>query len=145
MAKGNKVKHPSRTASAQPAPRPRSVKIGHIDFTINWIDDAEWTTPNGHDPSLQGNFQSNEGRINIRVQKDVHEQTMRETLWHEIMHGCWWFMCLAQLPVAPGLDKEDQEEDVVFRITHATLLVMQANPDVMAYLGAQLWKVKVRG
>jgi hypothetical protein len=143
MPKATKVKHPAPAKGKQPAPRPTSVRIGHIDFAIRWISDEDWTTPNGQDPSLQGIFYRTDGRINIRVQKDVHEQTLRETLWHEIMHGCWWWMGMTDLPVAPGKDADDQEEDTVLRLTHASLLVMQENPEVMAYLSAGLFKKKV--
>lgn len=144
MAKGNEVKWPPKEKGFKPAPRPTSVKIGHIEFAIHWIPESEWTVPNGNDPSLQGLFLPNAGRINMRLQSDMHEQTLRETLWHEILHGCWWFMGMASLPVAPGKDPEDAEEDVVLRITHCSLMVMQDNPDVMAYLSAALWSTKVR-
>lgn len=140
----NKPKHPERTSAAQPAPRPTNVKIGFYNLVIKWIPEAEWREPNGMDPGLQGQFDANVGRISMRVQTDVHEQMLRETLWHEILHGCWWHMGLTDHPVTDK-DGEEQEEQIVKRITHASLQVIQDNPDVMAYLGAQLWQVKVRG
>jgi hypothetical protein len=142
-ATNNVVSWPPKEKGWKPAPRPTSVKIGHLEFSIHFIPETEWTVPNGNDPDLQGIFLANQGRINIRVQNDVHEQVLRETLWHEILHGCWWFMGMASLPVAPGLDKESQEEDVVLRVTHCTFMVMQDNPDVMAYLSALLFSAKV--
>jgi|ERR1700754_1851310 len=142
MPKATAVSWPPKEKGYRPAPRPTSVKIGHLEFSVHWISDAEWTTPNGQDPGLQGIFLQTAGRINIRVQSDVHEQTLRETLWHEIMHGCWWFMGLTNTPVDPTKG-EEHEEDLVMRITHCSFMVLQDNPDVMAYLSASLFSVKM--
>lgn len=145
MAKGNNVNWPPKEKGFRPAPRPTSVKIGHLEFGIHWISQSEWTVPNGNDPNLQGIFLANQGRINILIQPDVHEQTLRETLWHEILHGCWWFMGMAAAsPVAVSKGDDELEEDVVMRLTHCSFMVMQDNPDVMAYLSALLFSAKVR-
>lgn len=114
-----------------------------MEFAIHWISEAKWTAPSGNDPGLQGIFLANEGRIHVRIPKDIHEQVLRETLWHEIMHGCWWFMGMAQLSVAPGKSPEEAEEDTVLRLTHCSLMVLQDNPEVTAYLSAGLYPRKV--
>lgn len=146
MSRATKVTWPPKEKGYRPAPRPVSVKIGHLEYAIHWIPEQEWTVPHGNDPELQGIFLANQGRINIRIQPDVHEQVLRETLWHEIMHGCWWFMGMAATsPVANSKGHDDLEEDVVMRITHASFMVMQENPDVMAYLSALLFGVKAHG
>src|SRR3546814_6398717 len=106
MPKARKVSWPPAEKNWRPAPRPTSVKIGHLEFAIHWIAEEEWTVPNGNDPDLQGIFLANQGRINVRVQNDVHEQVLRETLWHEILHGCWWFMGMAAHE--PGAQRNEQ-------------------------------------
>lgn len=141
MPKARKINWPPAEKDYRPAPRPTSVKIGHMEYAIHWINESDWTVPNGNDPGLQGIFLQNQGRINIRMQPDVHEQTLRETLWHEVVHGCWWFMGLANSPVDPSRS-EEHEEDLVMRITHCSFMVMQDNPDVMAYLSAGLYPKK---
>lgn len=144
MAKGNEtnsVNWPPKEKGFKPAPRPTSVKVGFYELAILWIADDQWTVPNGNDPGLQGSADMQDGCIRMRVQKDVHEQLLRETLWHEILHACWWHMGLSDHPVAQD---KDQEEEIIKRITHASLQVLQDNPDVMAYLSAALYSTKVR-
>jgi hypothetical protein len=77
----------------------------------------------------------------MRVQEGIHDQLLRETLWHEILHACWWHMGLVNHPVAP----DNQEEEIILRITHASLQVLQDNPEVLAYLSAGLYPEKHRG
>lgn len=137
MPKATKVNWPPAEKGYRPAPRPTSVKVGFIEYAILWIPNDDWTTPNGQAPDLQGVFSAHDGTIRMRMWKDMHEQMYRETLWHEILHACWWHMALS--------DHDEQEEEIVKRITHASLQVMQDNPDVMAYLSAALYEVKPRG
>lgn len=136
-------KHPKRTPKAQPAPRPSSVKVGFYEYAIIWATEEEWLS-GGFDVEKQGTCDANGARLNIRITPNVHEQILRETLLHEIIHAIWWTLGLREFPIKTK-DLEASEEEMVLRLTHPLLAVIQENPDVMAYLGAQLWKVKVRG
>lgn len=136
-----KVNWPTKVGDLRPAPRPVAVTVGFYELAIKWIPEAEWTKPEGLDPTLCGQFDADKGHILMRVGKDTHEQMLRETLWHEILHACWWHMALSDHPVEKG---EEQEEEIIKRITHASLQVVQDNPEVMAYITAQLNRTKVK-
>lgn len=141
-APNTKVNWPPKTADMSPAPRPTAVTVGFYELAIKWIPDDKWVKPEGIDPSACGQFDADRGHILMRVTPDTHEQMLRETLWHEILHACWWHMGLSDYPVV----KDDaQEEEIVKRITHASLHVIQENPGVMAYISAGLYRKKVWG
>lgn len=142
MPKATKVKHPARTVDAQPAPRPRSVKVGFLEYVIIWMDDKVWRGDDDRDNSAIGEHVVVQGNIFMRLVPDVHEDYYRETLVHEILHACWAMADLNEKPVAAD---EDQEETIIARVSNVLISVLKDNPDVVAYLGAQLWKVKVRG
>ena len=58
---------------------PRSVKIGHLDFSIELVPQA--------DIGAYGDCHIDGQRI--RIDKDLKPQTMAEVLLHELMHACW--------------------------------------------------------
>lgn len=136
------VNWPPKEKGYRPAPRPTSVKIGFYELAIKWVDE-EWAKL--YNPELMGQFDANQGHILMRMNDAngnlMNEQILRETLWHEILHGCWWHMGLSEHPVALS---EEQEEEIIKRVTHASLQVIQDNPDVMAYLSSLLFATKVR-
>jgi len=138
----NAVNWPPKEKGFRPAPRPTSVKIGFYELVIKWVGE-EWGK--GYDPNLMGQFDANRGQIAMRLHDAsgnlMNEQILRETLWHEVLHGCWWHMGLSDHPVKMD---DDQEEEIIKRITHASLQVIQDNPEVMAYLSASLFSTKVR-
>jgi hypothetical protein len=54
--------------------RPTSVKVGHMDFSIAWIDEKEWLQKDDNDKA--GSSWYSNGAIRVRMQNtgvDVHE------------------------------------------------------------------------
>jgi hypothetical protein len=141
-ATNNVVNWPPKEKGWKPAPRPTSVKIGFYELAILWVSGDEWIKK--YNPELMGQFDANQGYILMRLHdangNNLSEQILRETLWHEMLHGCWWHMGLSDHPVMQG---EEQEEEIIKRITHASLQAIQDNPEVMAYLSSLLFATKV--
>lgn len=115
------------------SPRPQSVRVFFVDYRLHWYSEAEWLM-GPLDNDMQGQCDTTTACIHMRVQPDVHEQTLRETLWHEILHAIFWHMGFRDSPVPTT---GDQEEEIIVRISHAILTVQQDNPEVMAYLASR--------
>jgi hypothetical protein len=143
MPKATKVTWPPAEKGFKPAPRPTSVKVGIYEYVVLWIDDKEWRGMDDTDNGHIGDHHGPSARIRIRLVPDCHEQTFRETLWHEIMHAVWYQTDMNGNPVSVEVVGEvDQEETIIARSSYLFLQVLQDNPDVMAYLSAMLYSVK---
>lgn len=145
MPKATKGKSPKATSDAKPAPRPVSVKVGLLEYSIRWIDDKVWRGMNTTSNVNIGEHQGPQGTIEIRLVPLVLEDTLREVLWHEIMHAVWYVCNFNDKPspVEEDAQGNDQEERIISGTSFMFAQVIRDNPDVMAYLGGQLWKVKV--
>lgn len=122
----------SKAKGAKSPKRPDSVKIFFINYHINWYTESEWLM-SPLDNDMQGQADSLAGCIHMRVQPHAHEQMLRETLWHEILHTLWWHMGLRDSPVHRDTN-EETEEEIILRISHGIITVQQENPAVMAWL-----------
>jgi len=120
-------------AKKKPTTPNRPKKVFFLDYHINWYSEAEWLM-SPLDNNLQGQCDSHASCIHMRQQPYVHEQILRETLWHEILHAIWWHMGLRDNPVRTE-DYEANEEEIILRLSHGIVTVQQDNPKVMAYLG----------
>ena len=115
--------------------RPSRVKVGFFNYRINWRSEEDWlSSPLNND--MQGMHDAHTGCLHIRVQESVHEQILRETLMHEILHAIWWHQGLRDFSFPRKTDHlgDDQEERIVLAINHGLMGVLQENPKVMKWL-----------
>jgi hypothetical protein len=113
--------------------RPTSVKVGHMDFSITWVDEKEWLQKDDNDKA--GSSWYSNGAIRIRMQNagvDVHEDALRECLLHETLHCCW--QVVANMAHSRSEENVDVEEWFVGSITMPLIQVLRDNPPVMKYL-----------
>lgn len=115
----------------KPPVRPTSVKVGWADFSISYIANEEWGKkhPNHEDDS--GLMWAVDQTIAVRCQDEVHEQVIRETLLHEIMHAVWYISYLTYKKPNEFLDFE---EEIVRHSSGPMLSVLQDNPILVKYL-----------
>lgn len=66
----------------------------------------------------------------IRLKRDVGPDHMRDTLLHEVLHGC---IDPTNISTMVGWNSE-VEEAVVLALTPHLLAVLRGNPDFVAYL-----------
>lgn len=111
-------------------PRPESVKVGFLTFTINWLTPEEWIAA-GHDLEHDGNTEQGKATINICMSEGYPEQSFKEILLHEILHACWY---TSGLTFYPGVKEKDPEEYLVTIQALELIDVIQNNPTVMEYL-----------
>jgi hypothetical protein len=107
--------------------RPTKVKVGHVLFTIKWVDKDDWK-----DPETDGTMEMSSGTIEINVgpeeSMEIHRQ---ECLMHEILHAVF---ATTQITHEKWHRLDDVEEHVV-RYTSPTLMnVLRDNPKVLEYL-----------
>lgn len=112
--------------------RPNSVRIFFLDYHINWYTEPQWLM-SPLDDNTQGQADSTASCIHMRVQPHAHEQILRETLLHEVLHAIWWHMGLRDNPVKHE-DADVNEEEMILRLSHGMLTVQQENPALMRYL-----------
>ena len=106
------------------AKRPTQVWVGARPYSIEYDHDKIIIKYGGE--RLLG--VSNHHNLTILIDDDVAEQTIRDTLWHEIMHCIWSDAGMKDLTMT--------EEDMVGLVTPRLVSMMRVNPDVMAYM---LW------
>jgi hypothetical protein len=112
--------------------RPTSVRIGHVEYDLHWVDEQDWMAK--YDKGQAGFFWADKGGIYIRMHNEGDqriEDSLRETLLHEILHGCWHHTNMAH---HGAVEKEDLEEWVVGTLSYPLIDVLRDNPDVMKYL-----------
>jgi hypothetical protein len=118
---------------AKAVERPDFVKVGYLPCTIEFVENEEWKkrpifAEHGGDGGL---FIGAHGTIYLRYDEESHEQNLRETLLHEILHAVWFVTELSQ---ENAKEWEDPEERVVGRSSGLLLDVLQSNPKVFKYL-----------
>ena len=105
--------------------RPEVVKIGPFLFTIYWDKDrminAAWEFGSG---PLSGH--TDKQKLEIIINPEIDIQIQRETLWHEIKHGCYMW-------VASAIDNPS-EEQIIALTTPIELSVLRENKDVLEFL-----------
>lgn len=99
---------------------PPRVKIGHKWFTLTedkgLTSVAEVTGVCGADTQ------------EIRIDGDLGDDTRRETVLHELLHGVWNLTLLEKLYSA------EQAEQVIYALSPFILGMLQDNPDLVLYL-----------
>jgi len=133
------VTDPAPKGGKQPAPRPVSVKVLFQTYAVIWMRDDIWR---GCDLTSNDNIGEHNpvlGTMRIRLVPGATENYLRETLLHEILHSCWAMSDLNEKPLPAD---EDQEENIIARVSHLLATIILDNPDVFAYIGAQLYKKK---
>ena len=111
--------------------RPKSVKIGWQLFSIEWLNDDDWYLQK-HDDNWGGATIHEEGRIVIRCQDGRSEDSLRETLLHEMTHAIWSTRGLNHFPRPEDLD--ELEEYIITSQSGGLLLALNDNPEALAYL-----------
>lgn len=112
-------------------PRPTSVKVGWNTLTIEWLDDDAWYAQR-QDDNWGGVTIHESSRILLRCSEGRSEDSLRETLLHEITHAVWSSRGINHFPRPE--DAEDLEEYIVTIQSGGLLQVINDNPGVMAYL-----------
>lgn len=110
--------------------RPTTLTIGHVTYTIQWLNEKDWVKQ--HDPGKMGVFSATTADIFIRVEidgDDVAENALRETLVHEILHGCWHHQNMEGY-----VPSEEVQEWVVGTMSMSLIQVLQGNPDVVKWV-----------
>jgi hypothetical protein len=121
-------------AKATPA-RPTSVKVGFSVYEIKYLDHDDWPS---HDQDAMGVTYSNQCLINIRTEDEdtrrsgaaYHEQEIKVTLLHELMHACFHVSNLTDTIK----EAKDPEELTCATLSPSLLAVLRDNPEVASYL-----------
>lgn len=111
--------------------RPTSLRVGYIDFTVEYLEEADWEAQ-GFPDSDGGQTNGSQARIVIRQPEKQHEIHTKEILLHEILHAVFYS---SGLTIEGGLRQvEDIEEHVVGRLSPVLLQTLRDNPELAAYL-----------
>lgn len=118
------------TRTAAPA-RPTSLRVGYIDFTVEWLTDEEWEAQ-GFPDSDGGQTNGSQARIVVRTPEKQHEVHAKEILLHETLHAVFY---ASGLTIEGTLRiQDDIEEHVVGRLSPVLLQTLRDNPDLADYL-----------
>jgi len=117
------------TSKARVARRPKQVVVGPWTYNIEFMSDKEWLDA-GENPDWGGVSAHQETRIRLRMTPTVSEDTLRETLLHEVLHCVWAATQLNHFRPR----KRDYEEQIVAMMSPTLLRVLSDNPAVLAYL-----------
>ncbi|KKL69757.1 hypothetical protein LCGC14_2111710 [marine sediment metagenome] len=104
--------------------RPSLVWIGARPYTIEYSHDKIMIKCGEERKALLGT--SNHHNLTVLIDDGVAEQTIRDTLWHEIMHLVWY-------DAGTG-DMSMNEEEIVGTLTPRLVSMMRVNPEVMTYM-----------
>ena len=104
--------------------RPTDVWVGAKPYIIEYNHDKLMIHCGEKQKDLLG--MSNHMFQTILIDDAMAEQTIRDTVWHEIMHCIWWDAHMNNL--------EMNQEDIVGLLTPRIISMMRVNPDVMAYM-----------
>lgn len=114
--------------------RPTSVTVGHATYDIRWIEETPWMKEFAAQADKGGFFWVDGNVICMRTQNegdDRHDDSLRETLLHEILHACWHHTNMAH---HGAVEKDDLEEWVVGTLSFPLIAVLRANPDLVRWL-----------
>jgi hypothetical protein len=119
-------------AAKKPSPqRPFAVKVGHLDFTVEWLPEKEWKKRELDDED-GGSMSGYEALICMRLPDDkINEGVLKEVLLHEIMHACFFVSGLSYEKVHRF---EDVEEAFIMRCAPVLLQVLRDNAHLVEYL-----------
>ncbi len=115
----------------KPTPRPTSLKVGHLDFDILWLDEEEWKAHPDVEEDKAGHMAGWQSLIIVRVQSKISESNLREILLHEVVHAAFYVCGLWNEPVHRH---DDVEEAFIMRTAPVMLQVFRDNPDFVKYL-----------
>lgn len=109
--------------------RPTSVKVLTIEYNIRWLDEDEWYGER-MDPDALAMTERDKALVSMRADGTAHEDSMRATLLHELLHCC---------TQATRLDRyitqvDDAEEFFIGQMSPVLMSLLNDNPDVVAYL-----------
>jgi hypothetical protein len=99
---------------------PTKVKVGGMKLDIKLVERIPG--------SYMGMFERDERRIQIA--NKYNNQTIPNTLLHEILHACWSEYGLSE-------NKNLDEEAVVYTLTNSIMSVMQDNKEIREYFMKQ--------
>lgn len=109
--------------------RPTRIKVLTVTYEVQWLTEDQWYA-NHLDGDAVGLTSRDGGEILMRTDPTTNEDSLRATLLHEVMHAC---------TQTTRLDKhldavDDKEEFFVALVAPILLLVMNDNPNLVAYL-----------
>lgn len=114
---------------------PASIKVGTVTFTVT-TDPDDWMRIE-HEQQRTGSYgHTHLLRAIIYLNPEQSTDTMRLTLWHEVLHA------LAEVAMGGndwrgmGKDRDAREECVVRSWESPTLTVLRDNPGLVGYLTA---------
>lgn len=96
---------------------PSSVKISYVTYKIEFVQPSSFIC-------WDGMCAHNALTIFVKLNNDI-----ANTLLHEILHAIWYQY---------QIKDEDKEERIVHTTANGLCFVMQANPDVFAWIQSQL-------
>ena len=108
--------------------------MGHATYKIAWIDEQTWMKDYASLNDKAGFFWVDENQVAIRTENEGcarHEDAMRETLLHEVLHACWHHTNMAHHGT---VDKDDLEEWVVGTLSFPLIAVLRENPALVKWL-----------
>lgn len=114
---------------------PTSIKVGTVTFTVS-IDPDEWMRAEHEQRSFGDYGRTDKLKAVIYLNPEQSTDTMRLTLWHEVMHA------LAEVVMGGsdwhgiGKTRNDREETVIRAWESPTLTVLRDNPELVGYLTA---------
>jgi len=97
---------------------PKSVKVANHIIKI-----IEWTDKEANAQNQFGEFSGNE--LIIRINTELHQSLIIETLWHEILHAIYW---------SYNIKDDDKEERTITVFATGISQVMSDNPKVNLFL-----------
>lgn len=114
---------------------PTSIKVGTVTFTVS-IDPDEWMRSE-HKRRSSGDYgHTDQLRATIYLNPEQSPDTMRLTLWHEVLHALAEAVMGASDWRGMGKTHDDREETVIRAWESPTLTVLRDNPDLVGYLTA---------
>ncbi len=118
---------------------PTSIKVGTITFTFTvTVDPDDWMRAE-HETQRVGDYgHTNAMRAIISLNPEQSPDTMRLTLWHEVMHALAEVVMGANDWHGLGKDRDDREETVIRSWESPTLTVLRDNPNLVGYLTASV-------
>ena len=112
--------------------RPTAIQVGYIPFTVEYLEDKEWTERSDLDAGDGGQCNGAKALISVRLAEEQHEIHVKEILLHETLHACFYASGITindDLRIVP-----DIEEHVVARVSLVLMQTLRANPELAAYV-----------
>lgn len=114
---------------------PTSIKVGTITYTVT-VDPDDWMRIE-HEQKRSGDYgHTHTMRAIIYLNPVQSTDTMRLTLWHEVLHALAECVMGGNDWRGMGKDRDAREEHVIRSWESPTLTVLRDNPDLVGYLTA---------